>query len=629
MSIAKYINIVQLLKRVLPIEHFKLLLLRIQSAVKNLQTLVNEQIGDNGALQPIVELFSSSQLQSMLLAWIPVKYGARINTGIFAVDMFVTTTIATIVVSLLRMSGKIGQLFLLNSSPANTNSLTIKVDYHRITTWGDKTVNSHYEALLWLVSKLSSKQKVGDYRMIVTNDYISKDTLKKYLEKNPIAEDDGLLKSVTSQFNHVENVDDMSVLDYNLLPRDDAKISIHHEGREFLVWFDQEETDKGNQTEKIHSEPSLIVQKVPKAGSSAPSDTTIEEMHEWLLRITRLYKRYLDNFDERYRYEYDPENGWTQSNTLHVSRGLGAVSLDRSQERLLKKDLETFVQDRDFYTRMGMPYRRGYLLSGKPGTGKTSLINAISASYKKNLYYVNLKEIKNDAALQSAFSNISKNSIAVFEDVDAQSSIVHARKSFNLSRLFKDLTPPPPPPPVEEKDSTDGEDMADGKSDKSMDVIGPRLGGGMKFGGPSLSTLLNCLDGYTLNDGVIIIMTTNHPELLDPALIRPGRIDLHLELGYCTHYQLNHMYRNVMDMKDEKDSLSDSVEDATIVGGELDLGRIPEHILPPCDAMRILLLFRTESAQFISQKLHERCEELLSGKAVGDPMDLELQEEMV
>ncbi|KAI9022011.1 P-loop containing nucleoside triphosphate hydrolase protein, partial [Hyaloraphidium curvatum] len=188
-------------------------------------------------------------------------------------------------------------------------------------------------------------------------------------------------------------------------------------------------------------------------------------------------------------------------------RGLRSVALDRAQEDVLLRDLERFAGDREFYAKIGMPYRRGYLFSGPPGTGKTSLVQAISATYGRDLYYLNLKEIKDDAMLQSAFSNVPKNSIIVLEDVDAQSTIEPAFRRKRKS----------------------------GPSNKK--------GLGLSdFFGPTLSALLNCLDGYSTNEGLVVIMTSNHPELLDPALVRPGRIDLHLELGYATHYQLQRMY---------------------------------------------------------------------------------------
>ncbi|KAI8867027.1 P-loop containing nucleoside triphosphate hydrolase protein, partial [Ramicandelaber brevisporus] len=171
-------------------------------------------------------------------------------------------------------------------------------------------------------------------------------------------------------------------------------------------------------------------------------------------------------------------------------------------------DLDTFLNDREFYARIGMPYRRGYLLHGKPGTGKTSLINAISAHLNRDLYYINLRDISDDAQLNATFSSVPAGQMIVFEDIDTQ--------------------------------STDGGAV--------VDISGGGGGGGgglfdkmmEKF---ALSTLLGNLDGHTLAEGTIIIMTTNHVEVLDPAVIRPGRMDLRLELGYASHLQIQTMYR--------------------------------------------------------------------------------------
>ncbi|POG75690.1 P-loop containing nucleoside triphosphate hydrolase protein, partial [Rhizophagus irregularis DAOM 181602=DAOM 197198] len=186
-------------------------------------------------------------------------------------------------------------------------------------------------------------------------------------------------------------------------------------------------------------------------------------------------------------------------------RGLESVALDESHEKLLKKELETFVNDKSFYERIGMPYRRGILLYGKPGTGKTSLINAISSQLSRDIYYLNLKNIKDDTELSAAFSDVPGNQIIVLEDVDTQSKVLHRHGK------------------------------TDGKPDDNKAKID-------KFADFSLSTFLGCLDGHILAEGNIIIMTTNHVEHLDPACIRPGRMDVQLNLGYCTHYQIKKMY---------------------------------------------------------------------------------------
>ena len=54
----------------------------------------------------------------------------------------------------------------------------------------------------------------------------------------------------------------------------------------------------------------------------------------------------------------------------------------------------------------------------------------------------------------------------------------------------------------------------------------------------TLSGLLNCLDGVTSTEARLLFMTTNYLERLDPALIRPGRVDMKEYIGYCSRYQL-------------------------------------------------------------------------------------------
>ncbi|RIA81311.1 P-loop containing nucleoside triphosphate hydrolase protein, partial [Glomus cerebriforme] len=186
---------------------------------------------------------------------------------------------------------------------------------------------------------------------------------------------------------------------------------------------------------------------------------------------------------------------------------LDAVALDESYEKLLKKELQTFVNDKSFYERIGMPYRRGILLYGKPGTGKTSLINAISSQLSRDIYYLNLKNILDDNKLSAAFSSVPANQIIVLEDVDTQSKILHKRESSSFINSIEYIGKK-----GENSTSTDKKD-GNGKS------TGP------SFADFSLSTFLGCLDGSILNEGMIIIMTTNHIEHLDPACIRPGRMD--------------------------------------------------------------------------------------------------------
>ncbi|KAI9326652.1 P-loop containing nucleoside triphosphate hydrolase protein, partial [Zopfochytrium polystomum] len=227
-------------------------------------------------------------------------------------------------------------------------------------------------------------------------------------------------------------------------------------------------------------------------------------MKDWLRRVSVEFVKYQKSKKRRSRYQYDFDSGdWQYIQTLHSSRGLASVALDKRDEDALMADLNTFLADKEFYKRMGLPWKRGYMFTGRPGTGKTSLINAISAHYNRDIYFMNLKEYDSDKQLQNAFSRVPKNCMIVFEDVDAHNDDEDEDSDDSDDDSDDDATAIPPPPPPSEN-------------------------------GPSLATLLNCLDGHSLAEGVMIVMTTNHPEVLDPAVIRPGRIDLHLDLGYCT-----------------------------------------------------------------------------------------------
>ena len=130
----------------------------------------------------------------------------------------------------------------------------------------------------------------------------------------------------------------------------------------------------------------------------------------------------------------------------------------------------------------GVPYRRGYLLHGPPGTGKTSFTQAIAGALKLNICYLNLSNGNmDDDGLNRALNNAPSQSIILLEDIDG---IFVARESVNQGR----------------------------------------------DGGVSFSGLLNALDGVRSQEGRILFMTTNHKEKLDPALLRPGRCDFQVKL---------------------------------------------------------------------------------------------------
>ena len=187
--------------------------------------------------------------------------------------------------------------------------------------------------------------------------------------------------------------------------------------------------------------------------------------------------------------------GWWHKIDNKKIRDLATVVADREVKSALVDDLEWFYRHRDWYERRGIPYRRGYLLSGPPGTGKTSLITALAGVFERPLFIVNLAAVRGDDDLLDAFWSVPPRGILVMEDIDAAQ---------------RDRTAPA---------QRSRGDASDGAAESEEEEKGI-----------SLSGLLNVLDGIVAPDGRVVMMTTNHPDRLDPALIRPGRTDKHIEL---------------------------------------------------------------------------------------------------
>ena len=169
----------------------------------------------------------------------------------------------------------------------------------------------------------------------------------------------------------------------------------------------------------------------------------------------------------------------------------------------------------------GISYKQSYLFYGPPGTGKTSLIKALSYEIERNIHFLNLSMIKDDDQLDKLMSAINfKTSIIVLEDIDVMSKVTHNRN--------EEPEPVSVPAPTPTGAGAAGESGASAPKESRL----------------TLSGLLNQFDGIRQTHGMILIMTSNHPEVLDAALIRDGRVDEKVLFGFASLDQIYGMFKN-------------------------------------------------------------------------------------
>jgi chaperone BCS1 len=186
------------------------------------------------------------------------------------------------------------------------------------------------------------------------------------------------------------------------------------------------------------------------------------------------------------RYENWETTSW------QPRRPLGSVVLADGVLEDLLDDLRGFYASRSWYIQRGIPHRRGYLLHGPPGNGKTTLVLAVAGELNLSVAVLSLSSrLLSDDALRSLVDALPPATLLLIEDVDCV---------FKSERTTTEQT------------------------------------------GVTLSGLLNALDGVSSREGRVLFLTTNHPDRLDPALVRPGRVDRKIELDHATPEQARGMF---------------------------------------------------------------------------------------
>jgi chaperone BCS1 len=192
--------------------------------------------------------------------------------------------------------------------------------------------------------------------------------------------------------------------------------------------------------------------------------------------------------DRRAIWTYQRYNSWC-STLRRRPRPIESVILAKGIMESIIGDVQAFLGEEQWYIEHGIPYRRTYLLYGPPGSGKSSMVWAIASHLKMDLAVVNMAvKGMGDDDLRNCLADMPANSVGLIEDIDC---------------IFQDRS----------------------KSDDDDSYV-------------TFSGLLNALDGVAAAEGRVMFITTNHRDKLDAALLRPGRCDVHYEIGNADSSQV-------------------------------------------------------------------------------------------
>ncbi|XVF33114.1 hypothetical protein REPUB_Repub17cG0140500 [Reevesia pubescens] len=252
-------------------------------------------------------------------------------------------------------------------------------------------------------------------------------------------------------------------------------------------------------------------------------------------RVLRPYLQHIhtvsDEFDEKkrdlklYMNVVDDQKGryWRSVPFTHPST-FETIAMESDLKNKVKSDLDSFLNAKHYYHRLGRVWKRSYLLYGPSGTGKSSFVSAMASFLCYDVYDIDLSKVSDDSDLKFLLLQSTAKSVIVIEDLDRY------------------------------------------LSDKSTAV--------------SLSGILNFMDGIlssSCGEERVMVFTMNGKDHVDPAILRPGRIDVHIHFPLCDFTAFKTLANSYIGLKDHK--LFPQVEEIFQNGSSLSPAEIGELMI--------------------------------------------------
>ena len=271
---------------------------------------------------------------------------------------------------------------------------------------------------------------------------------------------------------------------------------------------------------------------------------TIEFANKLLEEIKRAYK----GADGKLRVFTSSDgygNAWVPQ--LMEKRRLETVVMPEGIKDAIIKDYQWFRQNAEWYKSKGIPYHRGYLFAGLPGTGKTSLALSLASHFNCSVYLLPVTKLFESTRINTMIRGIGKGSIVLIEDIDRMAEIASQKNK--------------------------KENVGD-----PMILLKEAIGNSNSDIHECFRNLLQIMDGVMTPTDTIFILTTNNPQDINPALLRTGRVDRKYEFGYATSEQVKELF---LQFFPEEDDLALSF--AENICDDVVMADIQEHLIRNVD----------------------------------------------